>query len=460
VAIAAGIEGFAGEIVRPSDPGYEEARTVWNAMIDRRPAMVVRPSDTRDVAAAVRHARACGLAVSIRCGGHSIPGHSVCDGGIVVDLSHMRRVEVDPTARRVRAQGGCLLSTLDAATQEHGLCVPAGAVSHTGLGGLVLGGGFGHLMRKHGLSIDNLVGAQVVLADGEVVRADEDHHPDLFWALRGGGGNFGIVTEFEFRCYERGPVFASTSIFPLDRARPVLDRWRAVMADAPDELVWMANFRIAPPLDWVPAELQLQPVLVAPMVWAGDADEGEVFVTSLAGELEGAVATERAAVPYTVLQSGSDAVFAHGRQNFHKAAFLRELDDSALDALLERARSVPSKWTMVEVVRLGGAIARVPSDATAFAHRSAPWSLNIIGMWERPDEDPPNIAWVRETYTALQPSMTGGAYVNYMSGDEVGGAMAAYGATWDRLTSVKARYDPDNVFSLNQNITPRAARAA
>jgi len=263
---------FSGDVITPQSPGYNEARTLWNAMIDRKPAVILRPRSAADVAAAVRYAGQQGLPVAVKCGGHSAPGYSVCDDGVVIDLSLMQQVTVDPVARTARAQGGALLQVLDAATQRHGLAVPAGAISHTGMGGLVLGGGFGHLMRKWGLSVDSVTGMEVVLADGSVVWADDDHYADLFWALRGGSGNFGVVTEFAFRCHPVGPLYATAHVFELAAAHDVMRAFRAHMAqDAPDELEWVSFFRSGPDFSWIPRRLVGAPVLMMPLIWAGDA---------------------------------------------------------------------------------------------------------------------------------------------------------------------------------------------
>jgi FAD/FMN-containing dehydrogenase len=456
------IRGFAGEQLRPGDSGYDEARSIWNAMIDKRPALIAFCTDADDVVAAVRHAREHELEIAVRSGGHSVPGHSLCDGGIVIDLSRMHGVEVDPVARRVRCDGGCLLGAVDDATARHGMVVPAGAISHTGLGGLVLGGGTGWLMRRFGLSIDNLLAAEVVTAEGDLIRASDDEHPELFWALRGGGGNFGIVTSFEFRAHEFAKVFMGVGVFPIAEARPALRRWSEVMADAPDELTWFTFLRRAPEhLPFLSADTVGKPILLAPILWLGDVDEGERQVTTLLRSLE---PPESAAMvtPFVDLQKSWDEIYAHGRQNYHMAGYFDELGDDVIDVLVDRTERLPSPVSTIEMLYYGGAVARVPSSATAFPHRERKFPFNIIGCWDwvSADDNERQIAWVKETYAALRPHMAAGAYVNHMGGGEPDGAAAAYGPGLERLRAVKGRYDPDNVLHLNSNIAPPKAAPA
>jgi FAD/FMN-containing dehydrogenase len=450
------IAGFAGEVITRGTLEFDQARTLWNAMIGRKPAVILRPRSTGDVVTAVRYARAQALPVAVKCGGHSAPGYSMCDDGVVIDLSLMQRVRVDPEARAAWAQGGALLRVLDAATQEYGLAVPAGAISHTGMGGLILGGGFGHIMRKYGLSIDNIIEAEVVLADGRVVRADEKHHPDLFWALRGGSGNFGVVTEFVLRCHPVGPLYVAAHIFELAGSREPLRAFREHMDQAaPDELAWMSFFRGAPDFPWVPRSLLGEPILMMPLIWAGDPAEGRDYIESLPGWSGGAVVSVSSVESYAALQSQWDEVFCHGRRHYAKAGFLTALPDALLGNVVAHMAAVPSPHTQIEILRLGGAVARFPADATAFPHRSAKWPVNIIGLWEDAAHDPENIGWVREAYDLLTPHLDGGVYVNYAGGEEAGGVRAAYGSAWDRLSEIKASYDPDNMFRSNVNVRPR-----
>ena len=451
--VQGGIPGFAGEIVVPGDPCYESARRIWNAMIDRRPAVIARCSSPGDVATTLRFARAAGLEIAVRGGGHSMAGYSVCDDGVVIDLSRLREIAVDADTRRVRAGGGCLLRSVDEATQRYGLVVPSGAVSHTGIGGLALGGGFGHLMRKYGLTIDSLESAEVVLADGTIVTASENEHADLFWGLRGGGGNFGVVTEFAFRLHEIEYVVVGAAFHLPDRARPALERWREQALQAADELNWMCFLRKAPRLPWVAPELVDQPGLISMIEWSGDLRAGDSLLRNMLAELEPDSSTVDV-VPFLVLQSMFDEVEPPGNYAYAKAGFIDELDDAALDVLLEHGARIPSWRSQLEVMPLAGAVERVAHDATAFAHRAARWVFDVVSVWDDPIESEVNVRWAREAYDALAPFATGGAFVNYMGGEEPGGSTAAYGTTLSKLRSLKRVYDPDNVFRRNQNIEP------
>jgi FAD/FMN-containing dehydrogenase len=447
-----------GDALRPGDAGYDEARQVWNGMIDRRPALIVRAADRDDVASAVRLARDEGLVLAVRGGGHSVAGHSTCDDGIVLDLSRISDVRLDPATRRVRVGGGALLRDLDRATQEHGFVVPSGQVSHTGVGGLTLGGGTGWLMRRYGLTVDSLRSAEVVTADGEVVRTDTEHHADLFWALRGGGGNFGVVTEFEFETYPLGPeVVGGMLLYPLDRAAEVVAFCRDVMESAPDELTTFPVLITAPPHPPFPPALQGRPVLALGAVYAGTVEEGlraveEIRATGPALDLLGPM-------PYVVLQSMLDESVPHGLHHYNHSDYLAELPDAAIHTLVDLYSRVPSPRAQIITARMGGAIERVAPDATAFPHRDARYLLWIVNMWE-PGEDPePNISWGREVAAALAPYVTGAVYVNAL-GDEPHRVRAAYAANWDKLVDVKRRYDPGNLFRLNANVPPLSRRIA
>jgi FAD/FMN-containing dehydrogenase len=454
-------------LLEPGSAGYEEARTLWNGMIDRHPRLIIQPATTDDVAAAVKYAVEVGLPVAVKGGGHSAPGYSMCNDGIVIDLSLIDHADADPATKVARLGGGALLGALDKATAQHDLVVTAGAVSHTGAGGLTLGGGFGHLMRRFGLTIDSLVGATVVLADGRIVDTDEGHEPDLFWALRGGSGNFGIVTEFRFGCHDfGGDVFVAAPIVELHNARAALEIWRREMVTAPDELTWNNFFRGAPGLpgfEWIPARLREQPVLMMPMVWTGDPADGEREIGAkmeLLGDLVSA--TTGGLMPYVVLQSLFDEVFAHGRRHYAKAGFLTELPDTLLDDVIEAMHKLPHHASQIELMRLGGAVARVPEDATAFPHRKADWPFNLIGLWDDAEQDAEVRQWVRDLYDKLEPHSSGGTYVNYAGGEETGGARSAYGdgaggRTWDRLVALKQKYDPTNLFCFNANLAPADA---
>jgi FAD/FMN-containing dehydrogenase len=454
------IDGFDGEILVPEDSAYEEVRKVWNGMIDKHPRLIARATSPSDVAAAIAYARANNLPLAVRCGGHSLPGRSSVDDGLLIDLKPMNRVEVDVENMRVRAQGGCLLRDVDRATQEHGLMTPAGAVSHTGLGGLVLGGGVGHLMRRHGLSVDNLVSAEMVTAEGEVLRASEDENPELFWALRGGGGNFGVVTEFEMTLHERGPLYGAMVVHRLEQAPDVLEIWHEVSSAAPDDLHWMSVLRRLPDMPWAPRALLGERVILSPILWTGDASEGPERLQPVVDRLEalGPEVNVGFDVSYVELQSGWDEIMVHGRMNFHKAGFLKpESIGDALPVVVEKANEIGSPWSLIELLPMGGAVTRVPADATAFPYRDAGCAYNVIGMWEENVPNETNIDWVRGTYDALQPFSTGGVYVNYMGGDESGGDASAYaGDTYERLQKIKEKWDPENLFSHNANVAPKS----
>ena len=449
------ITGFGGTVIRPDQPGYDAARAVWNAMHDRRPALIARPRSAPDVAAAIGFARAERLPIAVRGGGHSMPGHSTCDGGIVIDLRELSRITVDPVTRRATVGGGALLGDVDRATQRHGLVVPAGVVSHTGVGGLTLGGGVGRLMRRFGLTIDSLVSAEVVTANGRILRASADQHPDLFWALRGGGGNFGVVTEFGFALHELSELVILATFHPLAGARRVIEQGRREMADpaARDELLWTSFLRRASDVPWMPPELVGRHGIMSLVEWSGDAGEGRAVLAKIRDELQPA-ASDLSVVPFLVMQTITDDLFAHGLRTYIKAGFVDDLPDALVDALLERAELIESPISQVELLAMGGAIARVEQDATAFPFRSARWLINIPATWRDAADDEGEIAWARATYAAVRPYLSEGGYVNFMGDDEDDTAAGAYGATLARLQQVKAVYDPENVFHLNQNVAP------
>jgi FAD/FMN-containing dehydrogenase len=443
------------DVVRPDSPDYDAARAVWNAMHDRRPALIARPRSAAGVAAAIAHARAHDLPLAVRCGGHSMPGHSVCDDGMVIDLRALNQVRVDPLARRATVGGGALLGEVDRATQAHGIVVPAGVVSHTGAGGLTLGGGVGRLMRRFGLTIDSLLAAEVVTAGGDVLRASAAEHPDLFWALRGGGGNFGIVTEFEFALHEIAELGILATFHPLDDARAVLERGRRAMADGPDELLWTSFLRRAPAVPWVPHDVVGRRGIVSLVEWSGDLEPGMAQLGAIRDGLR-PLAGDLGVVPFLTMQTITDELFAHGLRTYIKAGFAADLSDGLIDALIDRAAAIESPITQIEVLAMGGAIGRVAADATAFPYRDAAWLINIPASWRDAADDEREIAWARATYAAVQPHLSGGAYANFMDADDEDAA--AYGRTLARLEEIKAVYDPENVFRLNQNIKP-AVRA-
>jgi FAD/FMN-containing dehydrogenase len=431
-------EGFTGRVVEPGDAGYDTARAGWNGAIDRFPSAVAYAGDTDDVAAAIR----LGVPFTIRGGGHSVSGRSVRDGALCIDLRELNAVSVDPARGIVRVGGGALLSEMDAETQEHGLAVPGGQISHTGVGGLTLGGGVGWLMRHHGLTIDSLIGAEVVLADGEIVHTDD--HPDLFWALRGGGGDFGVVTRFEFRAHRVGPlVLGGMFVFPWDRARELFQAARALMEGAPDALSACAVLITAPPHAPFPVEVQGRPAMVVALAWSGDLDEGERVIAPLraAGPLVDLVAP----MPYVALQSMLDQTAPHGLNYYDKQHYLPGVSDAFIDALLAEFVKAPTPQSHVITAWLGGAIDR--GGDTAFSHRGAramSWLIGCSG--DEPIE--PTTEWVRRTFKATESFATGGVYVNALDlGRSVREAYA--GDVWERLVAVKRRYDPHGVFNAH-----------
>jgi FAD/FMN-containing dehydrogenase len=445
---------FDGELLGPGDAAYDEARTVWNGAIDRRPAIIARCTSPGDVAAAVRVARERELPVAVRGGGHSIGGLSVCDGGLVIDLSPMRRVVVDPAARTARADAGVLWGELDAATQAHGLATVGGIVTHTGIAGLTLGGGIGWLMRKHGAVVDNLLAADLVTVDGEAIRATED--PDLFWGLRGGGGNFGIVTSFEYRLHEVGPeVLAGPMYFALEDAPEVLRFYRDFATEAPDELTTICNLRPAPPLPLIPEELHGHPVLMVGACYAGPLERGEALLRPLR-RFGRPVVDAIGPRPYTELQRLFDPTVPHGWHYHWKTHELPPLEDRAIDQLCEQAARITSPRSYIIVFQLGGAVARVPADATAFTQRDAAHNVNINAVWLPDDPEPErHVLWADEAFEALGPVARPRAYVNFLADEPQQRVRAAYGPeTYDRLVALKRRYDPGNVLRLNQNIAP------
>ena len=445
---------FQGELLRPTDAGYPSAHTIWNGMVARKPGLIARCANEFDVQAAVRAAASAGVITAIRCGGHSLAGFGTCDGGMVIDLSLMRQVSVDAQERRARFAGGCLLGTVDAKTQEVGLAFPAGVVSHTGASGLVLGGGTGWLTRMHGLSCDNVEGFRIVCADGSVVRANRKESTDLFWALRGGGGNFGVVTEFEVKLHPLKSVIFGSALCRTDDVHQVLRHWREFMAGAPDALKWGFDFRLAPQDQAVPAGLRGQPVASESVIWIGGGESGQAWVDdALAVGNPAAVATEE--IPFGTLQTMADQAFPHGNRYYTKSGYFAQLDERAVDVMLSALRSIPSPLSQIELTYLGGAMARVGAGETAFGDRSAPFIVNILGNWKDAADDDANVSWVRKLFADLRPSMKPGVYVNFMSGDEEDRVPEAYRERWDRLVAIKTEYDPKNFFRLNQNIPPR-----
>ncbi len=444
-----------GTVILPGDPVYDEARSIWNGMIDRKPAVIVRCRTEADVVHAIEYARKNQSVVAIRGGGHNIAGHAVCDGGVMINFSAMKEVRVDAAARRAYVQPGATLFDVDHATQMHGLAVPTGINSTTGIAGLALGGGFGWLSRKLGLTSDNLVSARVVTADAKCIRVSATSHPDLFWALRGGGGNFGVVTEFEFALHPVGPeVFSGLIVFPLEEARTVLRKYRAFVATAPDELsVWLV-LRKAPPLPFLPPEVHGTDILALAICYLGSEESGRKLIAPLAdfGRVAGQhVGTQ----PFTAWQQAFDPLLTPGARNYWKSHNLVELKDELFDMLVDSAGKLSSPHCEIFVAQLGGQASRVRADATAFGNRDADFVINLHGRWNSSAEDKAGIAWAREVYQATAPFATGGAYSNFLTAEETDRVKSAFGANYARLVQVKKAYDPENFFRLNQNIRPK-----
>jgi FAD/FMN-containing dehydrogenase len=447
-----------GDVLEPSDPGYAGVRATFNAMHDGQPALIVSCSGTADVVDAVNFARDQGLAVALRGGGHSIAGLSAIDGGMLIDLAPMRGVQVDPDERLARVQGGALWADVDRETQAFGLATPGGVVSDTGVAGLTLGGGYGWLRRKHGLSCDSVVEAEVVCADGQVRKASADSNPDLYWALRGGGGNFGIVTSFTFRLYPLGPevAFAAT-FYPVEEVADVLRRWRSYVEEAPDEVTSVCVTITFPADPEMPEAVHNRPVAIIGGVYAGDVDEGMKVMQPLR-ELGTALFDMSGPTPFAAVQQGFDPLFPRGElRAYWKSQYLDELSDEAIDVIAARAQERPAPLTLVNVFLMGGAIAEVGEEDTAFAVRKPPYMVSIDGMWSDEGDDAADVAWVRETWEAVKQYGTGDVYLNFTGladEDPDAGVDTAFGRNLKRLAEIKAKYDPDNFLRVNNNISP------
>ena len=445
--------GVRGQVVRPGDADYEQARRVYNHMIDARPAAVVRCAGVDDVVAVVRHAAESGAPLAVRGGGHSVPGFGTADDALVADLSRMDQVVVDPVARVARVGGGATWGTFDAATAPHALATTGGLISTTGVGGLTLGGGIGYLSRGHGLSCDNLLAAQVVLADGSVVTASEQEHTDLFWALRGGGGNFGVVTELTYRLHPVGDVYGGPMFFELSDAGAVLSCFRDFIQTAPREYGGFPGFQVAPPLPFVPEDRVGDTFVALVSCWTGSAVEGERLLSRLR-DVAAPVAEHVGVLPYAALNSAFDPLVPPGMQHYWKAAFVRELTDEAIAAHVEHGARVPTVSSTMHLYPINGACHDVAADATAFGHRDASFAAVIAGMWPDPADNEDNTRWVKDYYAAVAPHSEAGGYVNFASADDQHRVADNYGAGYARLVDVKRRYDPSNLFRLNQNIVP------
>jgi len=449
-------DGFAGEIVRPGDPGYDAARVVWNGMIDRHPALIVRPATTDDVSMAIRFARERQLVVAVRGGGHSIPGLSTCDGGLVIDLSRMRGARVDPHARAARVGGGALLGELDEAAQHHGLVCPVGVVSHTGVGGLTLGGGMGRLQRRFGLTIDNLVAVELVTADGRLVRASEDEQPELFWGVCGAGANFGIATAFEFRLHPlEDPVTHGVVMHPVERAEALAERYRELVVTGPDAVWASFGVGLALPAEEYPPEVAGRPVAYVGVLHSGVPADAERDLAALRG-LAGAAIDSIEAKPYLTTQRLNDEATAWGHRFSMRSNFLSSLPDDVVSAWIERVAALPEGASGgYSVWSCGGAIAAVPDEETAFTGREALYWAAAEIQWDEPELDDACRAWGRAALVEAQPYESAGRYVNDVAEVEDGVARTIYGdAKYERLLALKREWDPDNLFRLNQNIRP------
>ena len=452
-ALTALRETVRGTVTTAEDVEYDEARRVYNAMIDRRPAVIVRPANTGDVMTAVRFAAENELTVAVRGGSHSVPGFGTADDALVVDLSTMRGVRVDPQTQTARVEGGATWGDLNAAGYPFGLATTGGIISTTGVGGLTLGGGIGYLARGLGLSCDNLLAADVVTADGSFHVASDEEDADLFWAIRGGGGNFGVVTSFEFRMSPVKDIYGGPMFFELDTAGELLRFYREFIADAPEELGCFPAYQIAPPLPFIPEDRHGEPFIAMVTCWAGDLGAGEKALQPIR-DLAPRVAEHVGVMPYPALNSAFDALVPPGLQHYWKANFVTELTDDAISAHLEHGPKVPVVNSTVHIYPINGAAQRVASDSTAFAYRDATFATVIAGMWPDPADNDANTAWVKDYYAATAPHSEEGGYVNFMAEDDQSRIRANYRGNYDRLVETKRRHDPDNLFRHNQNIQP------
>jgi len=452
------VEGFRdtlrGTLLQPDDEGYDEARSIWNAMIDRQPALIAQCAGVADVIASVNFARENGLDLAVKAGGHNAAGNGLCEEGLVIDLSPMKSIRVDPEAGTARVEPGVTLGELDHETQAFGLVAPAGIVSTTGVAGLTLGGGWGWLSRTFGLTVDNLRGVDLVTATGELVHASEDENPDLFWGVRGGGGNFGIVTSFEFDLHEVGPeVLAGPVFHPFEDAAELLRFHRDFTAEAPDELCCYAAIMTAPPAPYLPEEVHGATVIAFVACYSGDVESGEEVVRPLREYGEPIVDLVQP-VPFTAVQQLFDEELPPGFRNYWKTELVDPLSNEAIDIVVEYGATMQSPMTQIVLEHLGGAISRVAPDATAYRNRDAAFSFNVLPRWEDPAEDDAHISWAQEVHAAIAPYATESVAVNFLSQEGQERVRAAYGENYDRLVELKNAWDPDNFFRVNQNIEP------
>lgn len=444
-----------GTVLDPEEEGYTEARTVFNAMIDKYPSIIVQASGATDVMAAVDFARNHDLLLSVKGGGHNFAGTAVCDGGLTIDLSTMDWVQVNPDTQKAIVGPGCEWADVDHETQGHGLATPGGLVSHTGVAGLTLGGGQGYLARQYGLTCDNLVRAEVVTPDGELVYASDEENPELFWALRGGGGNFGVVTAFEFDLHEVGPqVLGGVIVYPYEQAREVLEFYREFTSDAPNELAAYALFARVPPEEGFPEAYHGEPALNIAVCYDGPIEEAKEAMAPLR-EFGDAIVDAIQPMPYTALQAAFDDGSPPGMRWYTKSHYLEGLPDGAIETILEYTEPYPGPMTQVALEPLGGAIGDIDADATAFAHRDAKYSFGVWPCWDDPSMDEDLIEWAREFHEAMSPYASG-VYSNYLDSDELDRVQAAFGQNYERLREIKAEWDPENLFRVNTNIEPKA----
>ncbi|NYT38362.1 FAD-binding oxidoreductase [Allopusillimonas soli] len=448
------LAGMQGRVIRPEDNDYDEVRRVWNGMIDRRPALILQCINADDVSIAVQYARRSALEISIRGAGHNIAGNALCDGGVMIDLSPMKNVQTDPPRRRAYVEPGATLADLDGATQRDGLATPLGINSTTGVSGLTLGGGIGWLTRRLGMTVDNLLSADAVMADGRKLHASQDENPELFWALRGGGGNFGVVTRFEFNLHRVGPeILAGLIVFPIEQAKRVLQQYREFVAGAPEDLCVWALLRQAPPLPFLPEAIHGKPILALALAYTGDTAKGEGVIEPIFG-FGDPVGRHVGVQPYAQWQQAFDPLLASGARNYWKTHNFTKLNDEALDIMTDAAAALPSPQCELFIGHIAGAANRVPANATAYVQRDAEFVMNVHARWEDAGQDEACIGWARDLFKKVGPHASGGAYVNFMTAEEGDRVKDAYGSNYARLVRAKQLYDPENLFHVNQNIRP------
>lgn len=444
---------ISGKVLVQGDEEYEEARKVWNGMIDRHPSAIVRCRNEDDVVSAVRFARENGLVTAVRGGGHNVAGFGTCDDGIVIDLSEMKGISVDTASETAEAQGGVTWGEFDEASQRHGLATTGGLVSTTGIAGFTLGGGFGWLVRKYGMTIDNLLAADIVTAEGKKVRTSQQENQELFWGIKGGGGNFGIVTNFHYKLHRVGPeVYGGALFYPLDKAREVVTAYRKWLESVPEEVTSLINFMAAPPADFVPKQFHGHLVLGIALCYAGRKEEGERIVSTLRS-LQPALDLV-APVPYANLQKMFDPFFPRGIKSYWKTCYLKGIGDDAVDSMIGEIRKIGSPMSQIHVHHMGGAMARQGRDSGSFAHRNDPFVFNVLALWEDPSMQEREIAWARNVWNEMQKFSTGAPYLNFLSKEGSEQVKAAYGENYPRLVELKKKYDPTNFFRVNQNIPP------